>query len=123
MRAQVACDHSPKGNSTLFTYAIRPHSAPHKSATGPEYLKRENILARQVARCTHKVGDDVHVQTSKGKRWGIVDELIVDHTQCEWHNGSQPFFISVRCPVKTQGGINAIYMSEIVKAPLKKVKA
>lgn len=86
-------------------------------------MRRDHILSRQIARCKVKVGDEVYVMTNKGRRWGIVDELIVDPDKCEWRNGSQPFFVSIRVPVKTQGGINAIYMSEIIKAPLKKVRA
>lgn len=103
----------------MLTYRIAPHTAPHKVATGRDYLMRDHILARQVSRCPFKIGDDVRVQTNRGKKWGIIDDLIIDSSKCQWNCGTQPFFIAVRVPV---AGPNKEYGSEIVYAPLKKVR-
>jgi hypothetical protein len=107
----------------LWTYRIDPYKAAHKAATPRDYLRKDFILARQIERCPIKVGDQVRITTSRGKRWGVVAELLTDPATVEWKNGTQPFFISVRCPLQSiVDGTPLTYGSEIVNVPLKKIR-
>lgn len=101
----------------MLTYQIAPYKAtPSPRSNNPaSYLQKESILKRQLTRCTFKLGDNVTIQTNKGRKHGVIDDFILDHKECEWHNGTQPFFISVRVPVSPR-------MAEIFHVPLKKVK-
>lgn len=100
-------------------YRIAPYKAPHKDATGADFMRKENILSRQISRCPFKVGDDVWVQTKKGRKWGVIHDLIIDPKECKWQGNSQPLFLAVRVPVPQQ---DKTYASELIYAPIKKVR-
>lgn len=107
----------------MLTLRIAPHKAPHKSAVPADYLKKNNILQRQIDRCPHKVGDHVWVMTNRGRRHGVIEELKSDPGKVDWRSGTQPFFIAIRCSVSTiVDGRSVPYGHEIVCAPLKKVR-
>lgn len=103
----------------MLLFRIAPHSAPHKAAKSIDYMKRDNILARQLERCKFKVGDEVRAQTSRGKKWGVVEYMLTEASEMEWKQGTQPFFIGVRIPIVGPG--NA-YGSEIVELPMKRLR-
>lgn len=78
---------------------------------------------RQLDRCKVKVGDLATAVTQHGKRRGQVVELIGDPNECEWKNGTQPFFIVMRMPLAYKiDGEDVLWGTERLAFPLKKVR-
>lgn len=113
----------------MLTFRISPPKATPKEGEKPEvvtnikeYLSRDHILARQVARCPFVVGDKVSVKGQPyGKNRGKVIDLITDARDVRWLNGGkQPAFVVVEIPLKGNvGEVEMHYGYKTVACPMK----
>lgn len=91
---------------------------------GGDYLRKDWILKRQLEKCKLKLGDTITFTTNKGKKEGIVFELVDNPANCRWRSDTQPFFIGVRCPlVSVIDGSELTYGSEIAYVPWRRVRS
>lgn len=96
---------------------------PEKTDDHYSAQRKDFILGRQLEKCPVRIGDHIEITTNKGRRKGVVFELVSDPTKCKWRGGTQPYFIGVRCPLTCViDGAELSFGWEPVYVPTRKVR-